>query len=287
MTATTAKKEAGAPAAPHPLTTSPILPTLVRLSIPNVFAMLATAVVASAETVYVGCLGLVPLAAVALAFPAVRLQQMMSAGAMGGGVSSAVSRALGAGDVVRAEALAWHATVIGLLAGVAFMIIFLCFGGVIYGLLGGTGQALSEALLYSDVVFAGSITVWLMNTWASVIRGTGNMRLPSAVLFWVAVLQVVIGGVLGLGVGPIPRFGMAGIGMGQLIAFSAGAVFLGWYLVLGDTRVRLRVGGSLEWAMFRDILKVGALACVSPVQTVLTVLIMTALVAHFGTEALA
>ena len=39
--------------------------------------------------------------------------------------------------------------------------------------------------------------------------------------------------------------------------------------------------------MFFDILKVGALAAFSPLQTVLTVLILTRLVARFGTEALA
>jgi Na+-driven multidrug efflux pump len=51
-----------------------------------------------AETTYVGSLGTPPLAALALVFPLVMLQQMMSGGAMGGGVSSAISRALGAGE---------------------------------------------------------------------------------------------------------------------------------------------------------------------------------------------
>ena len=43
----------------------------------------------------------------------------------------------------------------------------------------------------------------------------------------------------------------------------------------------------LQWLLSRDILKVGALACISPLQTVLTILIVTRLVAHFGTNALA
>ena len=46
-------------------------------------------------------------------------------------------------------------------------------------------------------------------------------------------------------------------------------------------------GISLTREMFFDILKVGALAAFSPLQTVLTVLVLTALVARFGTEALA
>lgn len=80
-----------------PLLAAPICPTLVRLSLPNMFAMLASALVAIAETAYVGALGTPALAGLALVFPMVMLQQMMSAGAMGGAVSSAVSRSLGAG----------------------------------------------------------------------------------------------------------------------------------------------------------------------------------------------
>ncbi|WP_204325415.1 MATE family efflux transporter, partial [Stenotrophomonas maltophilia] len=75
-------------------------------------AMVATASVAVAETVYVGLIGTAALAGMALVFPMVMLQQMMSAGAMGGGVSSAISRALGAGDEARARSLAFHTVVI-------------------------------------------------------------------------------------------------------------------------------------------------------------------------------
>ena len=46
-------------------------------------------------------------------------------------------------------------------------------------------------------------------------------------------------------------------------------------------------GVALRRAHFADILKVGALASVSPAQTVLAVLILTALVARTGVEALA
>lgn len=73
---------------------------------------------AFAETYYVGRLGTTLLAAMALVFPFAMLTGMMSAGAMGGGVSSAVSRALGALDSGRANTLAVYALVIGAAAGV-------------------------------------------------------------------------------------------------------------------------------------------------------------------------
>ena len=60
------------------------------------------------------------------------------------------------------------------------------------------------------------------------------------------------------------------------------------YLVSGRSRIAIHVGGTpLQRALFADILRVGAVACISPLQTVLTILILTRLVAQFGTDALA
>jgi Na+-driven multidrug efflux pump len=94
----------------HPLLAGPIAATLLRLAVPNMVALSMSVLVAVAETYYVGQLGTVSLAAMALVFPLAMLTQMMSNGAMGSGVSSAISRALGAGDGARASALALHAT---------------------------------------------------------------------------------------------------------------------------------------------------------------------------------
>ena len=272
----------------HPLLAGPILSTLLRLTLPNLLAMLVTALVAISETVYVGILGTTQLAAIALVFPMVMLMQMLSAGAMGGGVSSAISRALGAGDEARAEALALHATIIGTAAGLAFSLLFVAFGPAIFRALGGAGPVLEHALTYSSVALAGAVLIWLLNTLASIVRGTGNMRVPSLTLLGAATLQIGLGGALGLGIGPIPRSGLAGVATGLVIGFAAGALYLLWFLRTGQARVRLRFRGiRLTRDMFFDILKVGALAAFSPLQTVLTVLVLTALVARFGVEALA
>jgi putative MATE family efflux protein len=275
-------------AAQHPLLAGAILPTLLRLALPTSIAMVATSLVAIAETAYVGLLGTLPLAGLALVFPMVMLQQTMSSGAMGGGISSAISRALGAGNQDRAAALAQHAFLIGATAGLFFFALFQLLGPAIYALLGGRDGVLAEALTYSNVVFFGAPSIWLANTFASILRGTGNMVVPSVVLLIVAAAQIVFGGMLGLGIGPAPRLGMAGVALGQVIAFSAGALYLYWHLASGRARVTLKLSTiSVSWDILRDILKVGAIACISPLQTILSILIVTRLVSALGTEALA
>jgi putative MATE family efflux protein len=292
MTSTTAVSGAqsshGSATTVDPLVSGPVLATLVRLSLPNMAAMLATALVAMAETAYVGFLGTPALAGLALVFPMVMLQQMMSGGAMGGGISSAVARALGAGNDKQASALAAHAVIIGASAGLGFTVLFLLAGERIYALLGGRGPALEQAMLYSNVIFLGAPAIWLTHTLASIVRGGGNMKVPSMALLVVTLVQVLLSGGLGLGWASMPRWGMAGIALGQVLAYAGGAIFLLWYLTSERARVRLSATGfAMQWRLFRDILKVGALACVAPVQSVLTVLIITRLVATFGIEALA
>jgi putative MATE family efflux protein len=272
----------------NPIFEGPVLSILVRFALPNMASMTAATLVVIAEMSYIGRLGLEPLAAIALVFPFIMLMGMMSAGAMGGGVSSAVSRAMGAGDVARASTLAGHALVIGLCGGLLFTVVLLVFGPTFFLLLGGEGRVLEQAVAYSSVLFSGAVGVWLTNTFASILRGTGNMKLPSATLLATAALQIIIGGTLGLGLFGVPQFGMRGVASGQLIAYAAATLFLGFWLFSGRSKLQLNPRTfRLRRDMFFDILKVGAIACLSPLQSVLTVLIFTRLLSRYGTVTLA
>src|ERR1700742_1659473 len=189
----------------------PILRTLLRLAWPNVVALSAGVCVVIAETSYIGRLGVESLAAMALVFPFVILTMTMSGGAMGGGVASSIARAMGSGDADRASTLASHALLIGLCFGLTFMLGMLIFGPALLQALGGRGSVLTHAVAYTQVFFGGAVLPWLMNSMAGILRGTGNMKLPSLMILSSAVCQIILGGTLGLGLGPGPQFGMRGV----------------------------------------------------------------------------
>ena len=276
------------PRAKNALLDGPILRTLLGLAWPNVVALTAGTCVVIAETSYIGRLGVESLAAMALVFPCVILTMTMSGGAMGGGVASAIARSLGAGDVERASTLAAHALLIGLCFGLTFMLGMLIFGPQLLALLGGRGNVLAQAIAYTQIFFGGAILPWLMNTMAGILRGTGNMKLPSLLMLSSAVCQIILGGTLGLGLGPIPQFGMRGVAAGSLTAYVISIAVMSWYLFSGRARVIPKIAGlRIRLSMFFDILKVGLIACFSPIQGVLTISIFTHLLAGFGTEVLA
>ena len=266
----------------------PIATTLVRLAAPNVLVMFVQAAVGLIETYFVATLGTDALAGVALVFPVLMLMQMMSAGAMGGGISSAIARALGAGRRPDAEALVLHALAIAVGFGLVFMLAVLGGGRWLYTAMGGSGGSLTAALTYSNVVFAGAVLIWVFNSLANVIRGTGNMAVPAAVTSAGAAALIPLSPCLIFGWGPFPRLGVAGGAVAALAYYAVGSVALAMYLWTGRSVVRLSLDGvRFRWGLFRDILRVGAVAALITVQTNLTIAVATGLVGRFGSAAIA
>jgi putative MATE family efflux protein len=266
----------------------PVARTLLRLAAPNVLVMVLQATVSTLDAVFVGWLGSAALAGVSLVFPLVMLMQTMSAGGMGGGVASAVARALGAGRRAEADALVVHAIVIALAMGGAFTLGLGLAGPALYHAMGGSDQVLSAAVAYSRVLFGGALAYWLFNTLGSAIRGSGNMTVPASVMVASGLLYVALSPALILGWGPLPRLGIAGAAAASVLSFSVGSAALLAFLYSRRSLVRptLRARG-LRWALFREILRVGAPGTLNTVLTNLTVVILTALVGPFGATALA
>lgn len=264
------------------LLSAPIVPTLARLSAPGILLVAFQSAVSIGDTYFVSRLGTGPLAGLALVFPLLMLLQMTSAGAMGGGVSSAIARALGAGETAMARRLVVHALAIAAAMAALFTLLLLAFGRPVYALLGGRGEALEAALAYSNVVFGGAAAVWAANTLASVLRGSGNMVVPAGALVAAALVHVPLSGLL------VARIGIAGAGIAYVVTFSLAAAAMAAVVFrrAGALRPR-RADLALEPRLFREILRVGLISTFSAVQTVLTAVILTGIVGRFGAPALA
>jgi MATE family, multidrug efflux pump len=267
---------------------APITPTLLRLAIPNVVTTVVQASTGLIETYFIGKLGTDALAGVALVFPGVMLMQMMSAGAMGGGVSSAIARALGAGRREDANATILHALVIATCFAAFFTVTMIAAGPWLYSALGGRGGSLAVALTYSNIVFAGVILIWLFNTLANVIRGTGNTFVPALVTIAGAALLVPLSAALIFGFGPLPAHGAAGGAIALLTYYGVGALAFAAYLWSGRSVVRPKLLETrLRWPLFRDILRIGLLASLTSIMTNVTIALTTGVVGAFGPAALA
>ncbi len=267
---------------------APIGRTILRLAMPNVVVMGIQAAIGLVETYFIAKLGTDALAGLALVFPVQMLFVMITAGAVGGGILSAVARTLGAARQDDANALAWQAVWIALALGLLTTIILLTVGPALYAAMGGQDASLAAALLYSNVVFAGAVPLWLYNSLAAVIRGTGNMWVPASVTAIGAIILIPLSPILIFGLGPVPAFGIAG-GAAAVVAFYVAGVFVfAWYIWSGRGVLRPSAKPqSFRWPLARDILKIGALSSVVSTTTNLTIATATALVGAYGAAAVA
>src|SRR5476649_1458856 len=246
----------------------PIVPTILALATPNVLNVAMQSLVSISDAFFVGQLGIVDLAALALVFPTQMALGQMSAGAMGGGISSSVARAMGSNNRAAAEAAAAHGLAIAVGMAALFAIVFVGFGRSIYGALGGSGGALEGAVAYANVLFIGCLAHWVANSMASVLRGTGDMKTPGYVLVAGSALQIPLTGALTLGWFGAPKIGIQGPAVAAVICFTLSALWMLSRLIGPKAALRLNwpVGG-FHWRSFRDILKVGLVACLVVILT--------------------
>ncbi|QHJ01442.1 MATE family efflux transporter [Xylophilus rhododendri] len=266
----------------------PITRTLLKLAAPNILLIVGQAGAGLIETFFISRLGTDALAGASLVFPVVMLMQMMSGGAIGGGIASAIARALGGGRRDDADRLAVHALAIAAGFGIAFSLILLLGGPWLYRSMGGQDASLRAALTYSNAIFAGIVLLWLFNALAAVMRGTGNMTAPAMTVFFGTLALVPLSPLLIFGAGPVRGMGIVGGAIAMLLYYAAGCLVLGWLVLSGRSVVKPAMAHlRLRWPLLRDILKVGLVAALVTLSTNLTIMIATAYVGRFGTAAIA
>lgn len=264
----------------------PILPTLLRLGLPVIAVIVAQTAVAVMETYWISRLGTEALVGVTLVLPVFVLMATMSNGGIGGGVSSAVARAVGAGRTEEADALLLHAIALAAGFGLLFTMGAVFGGRALYAALGGEGAALDAALTYSGWVFGAAIPIWIVNLVASAMRGAGEVRLPAMITLTGAAVLVPLSPALIFGWGPLPRLEIAGAGLAVVIYYLASLVVLLRYLVRGDGALRLR-RLPLCRPFFGAILGVGLISALGTLMASLTVVALTGAVGLAGASALA
>ena len=264
----------------------PIAPQLIRLAWPILVVLAVQTLVSVAETYFVGFLGTDAIAGVALVFPLLMLMTMMSNGGIGGGVSSAIARARGAGRRHDADALVWHAVVVAIVFGALFTLGALTGGPALFKALGGEGASLANAVLYSNLVFGAAVPIWLTNLLASALRGAGNVKVPAILTAAGAVLTLALSPPLILGWGPLPRLGVAGAGCAMILYYLGAMIAFIVFMRSPATPVRLVVG-RIELRLLKEILGVGMLSALGTVLANATVVLCTGLVGIFGAAAIA
>lgn len=266
------------------LLTLPPLRAIVALALPTTAVMVLGAMSGIVNTYFVSRLGADAIAAVSLVFPINLIVLTLMGGGIGAGVSAAVAQALGAGRRHDAERVAEHAFLLCAVLSVVLTALFVGGAPVIFRWMGGRGRVLADATLYARVLFSGVWITFAVSTFDSILRGEGNVRVPST---WATVslsLQILFVPVFMFWFG----LGLSGAAAATVIGQLAGSLPRARFLFSGQAAVRPRLfPREIRAQPIRDILRVGVPASLATLANYVGLLLLTAVVARYGTHEIA
>ena len=199
------------------LTQGSLVRHLVRLAIPSTAENALMTTVGLLDSLWLGRLGGMGLAASAIA---TTLRTVLVSPVMGlsmGGMA-VVARHIGARDQEGADRAVMQA-ITGLHR---LMIIGQVFGGIFLRWMGAEGDLWRDAVAYLRIVFFGLIFIEMLPTMNGVIRGAGHPEYTLAIQVAHSLMFLVLEPMLIFGWGPFPQMGVRGAALASVISHAVG-----------------------------------------------------------------
>lgn len=269
------------------LTEGPVGRHLIDMTVPVLFGISTMMAQGLIDTWFLGQVGDRELAAFGFGFPVLMIVTSVAIG-LAAGTSSVVARAIGAGDYRRARRLATDSLFLGFLITLVICAIGILTINPMFRLLGAPEDMLPMIRSFMTILYSGVPFVVVGMIGMASMRATGDTRLPSMLMVMAAILNVALDPILIFGVGPIPAMGLDGAATAALIARAT--IFVGTIYLM---RFRLDmlsfnkpdpVELRKSW---RDILHVGIPAAGTNAIVPLGAVLVTAMIARLGTDAVA
>jgi putative MATE family efflux protein len=244
-------------------------------------------IVTIAEMIWVGRLGAASVAGVGVAFIVVMLIMTAQVG-LSVAARAMVARFIGAGDDAGANHVALQAAIISTLYGLIMTLVGFTFAGAIMGLFRLDAAVIAEGAAYLRVFSLAWIPIsfWLMTY--GMIQASGDPVSPMKIELIMRSTHLILTPVLVLGWWVVPRLGVTGAALSSLVVEILGTSLALWYLLSGRTRLRLRLRGArLDPGMMWRLVRIGIPACVMNLQGSISGIVLTSLMAPFGTLAVA
>src|SRR5262249_41218686 len=236
---------------------------------------------------WVGRLSAAGVAAVSLCFPITFLMV-----AVGGGLAIAgsvlIAQYKGRGEErmmnhVTGQTLIMVLTISVLLSTVGYFL-----SEPIISLMKAEPDVFPDAVRFLQITFVGFFFVFGFFVYQSLMRGIGVVQVPMLIVLLTVILNFALDPLFIFGWGPIPAMGVAGAAMATLSTQALAAVIGFALLFSGRQGLRPKLSDFLpDWHVIKKTFILGLPASVEQATRALSMIMMTLLVAHFATIAVA
>ncbi len=261
----------------------PILKSIIALAVPVLIGNLLQTAYQLTDTFWVGRISAEAVAAVSLSFPIIFFF-ISFAGGIGMAGAVFVAQYKGKGDSEQVNNITGQTLMMALVTSAVFSVIgFLLTPWIIKGF-GAEPGVIPDAVTYLRYSFLGLVFVFGFMVFQSLVRGVGDAKTPAYIVLVTVLLNAVLDPLFIFGFG----FGVAGAAISTLFT-QAIALIIGIMLLLKG-----HSGIYLKWKYFapnfsliKKIVKLGLPISFEQSSRSLGFILMTVLVASFGTTVLA
>lgn len=240
----------------------PILPLLIKLSIPSMLSMTIQALYNVVDSIYLGRFSTNALSALSLAFP---LQMVLISIAVGTGVgaSSLIARRLGQGENKKASRAAEHTLLLSLVYGLIIGLIGFFFSRDLISIFTDNQNLIQDGAEYIRIIFVGSVFLYVPMLANNILRGEGNTFVPMISMLIGSIINILLDPFLIFGIGFFPRLGVAGAAYATVFSRMVSGIYIVYKVITNDKDIKIDLKKfKLDFSILRDIYAVGLPAMV-------------------------
>lgn len=257
------------------------------LAIPSLITMLLQEVFNFTDMYLVGYLGPSAIAAVSMGGI---ITSILIGGVTGlsSGIVAVISRHIGEGNIERAENDAAQAILIAVLFAAAASLPCFFFSRDMIVALGADAAVIDAGTSYLQIIFIGSITIFLSEFIGAILRGAGDAETPMIALAIGALANLFLDPIMILGLFGCPKMGVAGSAWATVLTRGISAIIMLSILLRGKAVISLRRKYlKPDLKSIKRILTIGAPSSLNAILINTSIMTVVSFLAPYGTEAVA
>ena len=220
-------------------TIGPVGPALVMLSVPMVLEMAMESLFAVVDVFYVSRVSADAVATVGITESMLTIVYTVALG-LGIGAMAVVARRIGEKDDEGAAQAAVQAIALGVIVAASVGIVAALNAERLMRIMGATPAMIESSLGYTQVMFAGNVTVTLLFLVNAIFRGAGDPAIAMRMLWLGNAINIVVCPFLIFGIGPFPELGVTGAAIGTNIGRGTAVLTQLWILGSGRSRIHIK-----------------------------------------------
>ncbi|AFN03612.1 MATE family efflux transporter [Pyrococcus furiosus DSM 3638] len=265
----------------------PIEKTLIKLAYPLIISNLVQVLYNITDTFWLGKLGREALAAPGTSWPIIGTLMALGMGFATAGFAF-IGQYIGAGEYERANRSAGALYSLMLLFSTLTAAISLAILPYALHFMKVTPNVYPYAKAYATVVFAGVPFSFTFIAFSALMRAAGDTKTPVKISMLTVFMNIILDPLLIFGIGPFPKWGVAGAAIATVLSNATGALIGAWLLTRGKLGLHLtRETLKPDFHFYSRIFRVGLPAAVGQSANSFGFVFLTRIIYGYGDVAYA